>query len=135
VTVARSWDQRHAAQVGVVRESGRWELGSVLAYHSGWPTTGLTLQQSAAGTTTAVIGARNAHRLGSYSTLDLRANRRVPLRVGALDVFVEISNAANRENPCCADFDIERDGNGFFLEQEADTWLPRLMTFGVRWQF
>ena len=134
-SVARSWDQRHAAQVGVARESGRWDFGAVLAYHSGWATTGLTLQQSAAGTTTAVIGPRNAQRLGSYSSLDLRANRRVPLRVGALDMFVEISNATNRENPCCADFDIEQDGNGFFLEQEADTWLPRLATFGVRWQF
>jgi hypothetical protein len=133
-TVARSWDQRHAAQIGVARESGPWNLAAVLAYHSGWPTTGLTLQQSQ-GTTTAVIGPRNAQRLGGYSSLDVRANRRIPLRVGALDVFVEISNATNRENPCCADFDIEQDGNGFFLEAETDTWLPRLATFGARWQF
>ena len=25
--------------------------------------------------------------------------------------------------------------NGVFLEQETDTWLPRLATFGVLWQF
>ena len=107
----------------------------MLGYHSGWPTTGLTLEESPAGETTAVIGPRNAQRLGGYASLDLRASRRVPLRVGALDVFVEVSNATNRDNPCCGDFDLEEDANGVFLEQETDTWLPRLATFGVLWQF
>ena len=64
-----------------------------------------------------------------------RASRSVPLRVGALDVFFEISNATNRDNPCCVDFDLEEDANGEFLEQETDIWLPRLATFGVLWQF
>ena len=134
-TVARSWDQRDATQLGVAHIVGGWELGGVLSYHSGWPTTGLTLEESPSGEMTAVIGRRNAERLGDFATLDLRANRRVPLRLGALDVFFELSNATNRDNPCCGDFDLEEDANGMFLEQETDTWLPRLATFGVLWQF
>jgi hypothetical protein len=132
--VPRSWDQRSAAQAGVGRHSGPWDWGAVLGYHSGWPTTGLTLAESPAGIA-AVVGRRNALRLGGYASLDLRASRRVPLRVGSLDVFFEMSNATNRDNPCCADFDLEEEADGVFLEQETDTWLPRLATFGVLWQF
>jgi hypothetical protein len=133
--VPRSWDQRHAAQLGAGHTVGGWELGGVMSYHSGWPTTGLTLEESPSGEMTAIIGPRNAERLGGFASLDLRASRRVPLRVGALDVFVEVSNATNRANPCCGDFDLEEGANGVFLEQDTDTWLPRLATFGVLWQF
>jgi hypothetical protein len=133
--VRRSWDQRHAAQLGVGHDSGSWDFSAALGYHSGWPTTGLTLEQSPAGQTTAVVGRRNALELGSFASLDLRASRTVTLRVGSLDVFVEVSNAANRENPCCVDFDLEQDASGEFLEQDTDTWLPRVATFGVLWQF
>ncbi len=134
-SVRRSWDQRHAAQLGIGHDSGRWDLSAALGYHTGWPTTGLTLEQSPAGEPTAVIGRRNALELGDFASLDLRASRAVTLRVGALDVFVEVSNATNRENPCCVDFDFDEDATGAFLEQETDTWLPRLATFGVLWQF
>ena len=113
---------------------GHWDFGAVLGYHSGWPTTGLTLEESPAGVT-AVVGPRNALRLGDYASLDLRTSRSVPLRVGALDVFFEMSNATNRDNPCCVDFDLEEEHRRQFLEQETDTWLPRLATFGVLWQF
>ena len=100
-----------------------------------WPTTGLTLEESPAGETTAVIGRRNALRLGGFASLDLRASRALTLRVGSLDVFVEVSNATNRKNPCCVDFDLEEGANGEFLEQRNGHWLPRLATFGVLWQF
>jgi outer membrane receptor protein involved in Fe transport len=134
-TVPRSWDQRDAAQLGLGYDSGNWDLGAVLGLHSGWPTTTLTLQEAPSGEMTAVIGRRNALRLGSFASLDLRASRRVPLRVGALDVFLEVSNATNRHNPCCGDFDLEEGDHGVFLEHDTETWLPRLATFGILWQF
>ncbi len=134
-TVRRSWDQHHAAQLGIGQHFGRWDLSGALGYHSGWPTTGLTLDESTSGETIAVIGRRNALELGSFASLDVRASRELTLRVGSLDVFVELSNATNRKNPCCVDFDLEEDESGELLEQETDYWLPRLATFGVLWQF
>jgi hypothetical protein len=82
-----------------------------------------------------VIGPRNALELDSFASLDLRASRALALRVGSLDVFIEVSNATNRQNPCCVDFDLVDDTSGEFLEQETETWLPRVATFGVLWQF
>jgi hypothetical protein len=134
-TVPRSWDQRVAIQLGVNRNFRAWDLGALVSYHSGRPTTGLTLDVASSGDVAAVIGRRNAQRLGSFASLDLRAGRNVPLRVGSLDVFVEVSNATNRANPCCGDFDLDEDERGLFLEHDTETWLPRLATFGVLWQF
>ena len=37
--VRRSWDQRHAVQLGIGHDSARWDLSAALGYHSGWPTT------------------------------------------------------------------------------------------------
>jgi hypothetical protein len=132
--VRRSWDQRHSVQLGIGHDSRRWDLSVALGYHSGWPTTGLTLEEFA-GETTAIVAPRNALELGGYASLDLRASRAFALRVGSLDVFVEVSNATNRPNQCCVDFDLEEDSSGEFLEQEYETWLPRVATFGVLWQF
>jgi outer membrane receptor protein involved in Fe transport len=133
-TVRRSWDQRHAVQLGAGHDSARWDLSAALGYHSGWPTTALTLEELA-GETTAVVGPRNALELGGFASLDLRASRALALRVGSLDVFIEVSNATNRQNPCCVDFDLVEDSSGEFLEQETETWLPRVASFGVLWQF
>jgi hypothetical protein len=110
-------------------------LSAALGYHSGWPTTSLTLAESPDGETTSVVGPRNALELGGFASLDLRASRALALRVGSLEVFVEVSNATNRQNPCCLDFDLEEDSSGDFLAQETETWLPRVATFGVLWQF
>jgi hypothetical protein len=50
-------------------------------------------------------------------------------------VFVEVSNATNRANPCCVDFELEEASTGELLAQETEAWLPRVATFGVLWQF
>ena len=127
-------------KLGVGHDSGHWDLGAVLGYHSGWPTTGLTLEESPAGETTAVIGRRNALRLGGFASLDLRASRSVPLRVGALDVFFEMSNATNRDNPCCVDFDLEEDverripraGDGHVAAAARDVRRPLAVLIAAR---
>ena len=134
--VARSWDQRHAMQIGVAWNGPRWDLSAALNVHTGWPTTGLTLEQTDPAQPMAIIGERNALRFDDFATLDLRASRSVPLRVGSLEVFLEVSNATNRENPCCGEFGLEEDdAGGMFLDQDTDDWLPRLASFGVLWKF
>jgi outer membrane receptor protein involved in Fe transport len=134
--VPRSWDQRHALQGGIAWDGPRWSFGGTLNVHSGWPTTGLTFDQTDPTAPVAILGERNAVRLGGFASLDFRANRRLPLRIGSLDVFFELSNATNRENPCCGDFDLDEDANGaVILEQRTDLWLPRLASFGVLWAF
>lgn len=134
--VSRSWDQAHAWQAGVAWDGLRWDIAAAVDVHSGWPTTGLTFDQSDPAAPAAILGERNALRFGGFASLDFRADRRLPLRRGFLDVFFEMSNVTNRENPCCADFDLDEDENGrMVLDQSTDLWLPRLASFGVLWEF
>lgn len=137
----RSWDQTHAFQAGVNWSRDNWDIGVAMNVHSGWPTTLLSLQEDGVDEEgepefVAVPGPRNASRLPSFASLDLRISRRFDVKRGTLTAFMEISNATDHENVCCFDYDLEEDENGQeFLERSNDFWLPLLPAIGVLWEF
>ena len=105
-------------------------------FHTGWPTTRLSLVTTDAGAQNFVIGERNAQRMDYYNSLDLRLTRTFVLPRGALDVFVEASNALSRENPCCADYTVTRRADGSaVLSKSIDNWLPLVPSIGVLWRY
>ncbi len=135
-SIVRRWDQKHAVSLGVTWASGPWTATVTNNFHTGWPTTRLSLVTTPAGEQQFVIGERNAERTGYYNSLDLRITRTFLLPRGALDVFVEASNALSRENPCCVEYSITRNDDGSaVLEEEADSWLPLVPSIGVLWRY
>jgi outer membrane receptor protein involved in Fe transport len=98
--VARSWDQRHALDVGLVwRPDRRWEASFGGAYHSGQPTTpvlGLAPEDGS-----PILGPRNSIRLPDYLRLDARVGRHFHVRSSAWTAFVGVTNLLDRENACC----------------------------------
>lgn len=134
--VVRRWDQTHAVSLGVTWASGPWTATVTDTYRTGWPTTRLSLVTTPGGTQQFVIGERNAQRVDYYNSLDLRLTRTFVLPRGALDVFVEASNALFRENPCCADYTItRRDDGSAALSENMDNWLPLVPSIGVLWRY
>ncbi len=137
----RSWDQRHAFQGGVTWSSQNWSAAVAASVHSGWPTTDLELAVSGIdgnGEDIYVVtpGTRNALRHPTFASLDLRLSRTFDLRRGSLMAFAEISNALDRRNPCCIDWDAQSDLNdNVILERGQDFWLPLLPAIGVLWEF
>ena len=137
----RSWDQRHALQGGVSWSSEKWDVSLAAGTHSGWRTTDLNLIEGVptnAGEPTfvAVPGQRNALELGDFASVDLRIGRTFDVRRGSLSAFIEISNALNRRNACCVDWDIADAANGNpMLENSPDYWLPLLPAVGILWEF
>ena len=137
----RSWDQRHALQTGLGWRNGEWTFSAALSVHTGWPTTGLVLEQTGldgdgAPTYRAVPEPRNAERLPTFSSLDLRVSRRFNVRRGTLLAFIEVSNALNRQNVCCVDWDVTDGPDGsFVLENSRDYWMPLLPAIGILWEF
>jgi outer membrane receptor protein involved in Fe transport len=132
----RSWDQRHALQAGVGREGEQWSFSAAASVHSGWPTTNLELFELGFdddGETIyeAVPGPRNAVRLPSFASVDIRLSRRFDVRRGSLLAFIELSNTLNRRNVCCIDWDIDDGG----LESSEDYWMPLLPAIGILWEF
>lgn len=129
----RSWDQRHAFQGGISWSNTEWDVAVAMNVHSGWPLTELYLAEDGA----VVLGPRNTSRHNTFGSLDFRLARSWQLRRGTLMAFLEVSNATNRKNGCCLDFDIDEDDETGELELErgVDYWLPLLPAVGILWTF
>lgn len=139
--VPRSWDQRHALQGGLSWSNETWSAAVAGSVHTGWPTTDLALRQTGTDTNgdpvyIVVPGTRNELRHPTFASLDLRLSRTFDVRRGSLMAFIEMSNAFNRRNVCCLDWDTEEDLAGnLSLERGLDYWLPLLPAIGVLWEF
>lgn len=132
VDIARSWDQRHSLQGGIAWNDERWNLSAAASLHSGWPTTDLRMTDDGL----AIPGARNAQSHGTFAGLDVRMSREIDVKHGSLLAFIEISNALNRRNECCLDWDIEENMAGEdVLERGQEYWMPLLPAIGILWEF
>ncbi|MGB5247667.1 MAG: hypothetical protein WBN34_14035, partial [Woeseia sp.] len=79
---------------------------------------------------------RNQQNFRAFMTLDLRVAYRSPVRIGELTTFFELSNATNRRNSCCVDFNLEEDsGPQPYLTLRDEYWFPLLPAIGVLWEF
>jgi outer membrane receptor protein involved in Fe transport len=134
--VPRSWDQRHAVNLGIVWTKGPWSATLSDSFHTGWPTTVLEVTGADAGNPQIVLSRRNRARLSDYNTLDFRLTRTFALPRGALDVFVEVNNATSRANECCIKYEVTRNPDGSLLySREVDSWLPLVPSAGVLWRY
>jgi outer membrane receptor protein involved in Fe transport len=133
--VPRSWDQTHAVSTGVTWAKAPWNASLALTYHTGWPTTTVRLVTPDGSSPAVAIGQRNGDRLEAFASLDLRVSRTFPLRIGELTAHAEVTNALNRENPCCVDYSVTQDGPPYRLIRDAQSWLPLVPSIGVLWKF
>jgi len=82
------------------------------------------------------LGRRNSARLTDYASVDLRISRDFALSRGDLTVFAEVTNAADRRNPCCTEFSLEPGSNSnLVLEKDYRHWLPLVPSIGVLWRY
>jgi hypothetical protein len=133
--VPRSWDQRHAINLGIVWSKGPWTAAVANSYHTGWPTTALAFDASAPTPQVSSL-ARNRNRFAAFNSLDLRVTRVFALSHGVLDVFVEATNATQRENPCCIQYEPHAGANGTTVyTRDVDSWLPLVPSAGVLWRY
>jgi len=133
--VPRSWNQRHAINLGVTWASGPWTATLINSFHSGWPTTELAMDPTT-GAPSIDLSARNRSRFADFNSLDMRLTRTFLMPRGALDVFVELTNATSRENPCCAEYKPRQNVDGSVTyERDFSSWLPLIPSAGVLWRY
>ncbi len=140
VDVARSWDQRSGVQAGVHWSDAFWDVTVAGTYHSSWPTTALSVVTGTDATGNPVesveVGARNAERIGNFSSLDLRVSRRFPLSRGEIDAFIEVTNALAEHNPCCVQYNVTTAPDGSIdLGASVRNWPEIVPSLGVLWKF
>jgi len=132
----RSWDQRHALQAGFSWRRDPWELGAAISAHTGWPTTPLmAIFDPDEDEFIPLVGERNSETLGRFFALDFRISREFHVRKGRLSAFLEVSNATNRHNECCVDYDVDDDVDPPALDRSIDNWVPIIPAVGVLWEF
>jgi outer membrane receptor protein involved in Fe transport len=135
--VERSWDQTHSFNAGLNWLSGPWDVTLAGTWHTGWPTTPVTLGAAPAGEVPpVVIGERNATRFDAFKSVDLRVAYTFSLEKSELLTFVEFTNLLAQKNPCCVDYSVRDTGGGVYaLERDVDEWIRFAPNLGVLWRF
>ncbi len=134
--VRRSWDQTHSFGGGLTWSDDDWQVTLAATYHTGWPTTPVRIVERDPAADGIEFGPRNSGRLADFASVDLRVSRDFQLPRGDLTVFAEVTNALNRQNPCCVDFSYGYDASGSLaLEREYRHWLPLVPSVGVLWRY
>ena len=132
--IPRSWDQRHSVNGGVSWTQGPWELALAGTWHTGWPTTPVSLAPGS--TTSVVVGERNSARFEPFRSLDFRAGYTFELGDTELLTFIELINTLGQKNPCCVEYTVLDPGTGgAALRQDFDYWPRFVPNIGVLWKF
>jgi hypothetical protein len=139
--VPRSWDQPHTASASITwRPSERWSLNLSGIYHTGWPTTAVTGEAIPVQGGLLIVprlGPRNQERLPTYLRFDVRASRDFRLRRSLCNLFLEVTNVANRDNlarPEAYSFEVRPDGT-IATVITWESFMPVIPALGVRWTF
>jgi hypothetical protein len=133
VSVPRSWDQRHAINAGVVWQTSRWTYAATAAWHSGWPYT--ALEDLAIVNRDAASGDRNGRELEPYLSLDLRTQYTQPMRLGALELALEVRNVTNHANECCRRLQLSSADPSTLLGTDRVDSFGILPIISVNWRF
>ncbi len=136
--VRRQIDQRHTVNLLVNARLGqRWSVSLAWRYHTGWPTTPVSLESRENGEgeveRVPVLGSLYSERLPSYHRLDLRASRDWQLPASKLVFFVDLQNVYNRLNR--AGFDLAIDEEAGVLQTEEESWPGFFPSLGIRWEW
>lgn len=135
--VLRSWDQTHAFNADIAWRQASTSAALVIGWHTGWPMTPMIPMSWPAAATIAPayvrIGARNRNRWSSYFSADVRVAHTVPLRMGELLLWGDVTNVSNRANECCTSFG-QVDATGNLMAPGAMSWFPRVVNVGFEWR-
>ncbi len=132
LTVPRSWNQKHAAAVGVAWRKSPWLWSADATWHTGWARN--RLYAESVDPAELALFPLNEHQWPAYFSLDSRVTWAHPLPKGAVQLFFEIDNATNHANPCCIDVQFLGDTTRPLLERTTSVWLPRFALAGATWK-
>jgi len=114
--VSRSWNQAHTIDAIIQWQRGLWSASAALNVQ---------------------LAARNSSTENLFQSLNLRMVYHQNIQHGALVYTVDVANALNHDYHCCADIVRSQPSPGAnsLSVQESRPWLPRIPSFGVRWEF
>jgi hypothetical protein len=139
--ISSAWDNRHLlSMLAGYKFRRNWELGIKYRLQGGVPFTPLDLDASRAnylalGTGLPDYNRLNSQRLGNFSQMDLRLDKKWNFRRSTFDLYVDIQNLLNTVNPAPDTYTFQRtaDGNAFITTDgqqvlpDGSNAVPRLL--------
>jgi hypothetical protein len=128
INTSRSWDQENSANAGISAGWGGWQHTFSASYHSGWPTTPLSLNED------GVVEAakRNGSRFSYYLVLDYKTVKSWQFSNGrSLRLEVGVTNLLNRQNQVGLEYSLK---NGILVTEEKDS-LQLAPFLDIYWRF
>jgi len=126
------FDQTHVLTAVASYDLGKgFEVGIRARYATGYPRTPVVGSYFDARTATyqPILGAKNSIRIPAFAELDVRASKRFKLERGAIEVYLDVQNVSDRQNP------EEIAYNADYTQKRYIEGLPILPVFGGKWEF
>jgi hypothetical protein len=137
----RPFDQRHTLGLHVsYTPAPQWNLSLGWRFHSGWPATAWTWQvvplPDGSYAWLRIFGTLRGERVPPYHRLDFRVTREFRIGGNVLEAFVDVFNVYDRTNLGSYGYQGNySNGRLTVARVNGQEQLPRLPTFGLRWEF
>jgi TonB family protein len=126
------FDQTHVLTALASYDLGKgFDLGVRGRYATGYPRTPVVGSYFDARTATyqPSLGAKNSIRIPDFVELDVRASKRFKLQHSSIEVYLDVQNVTNRQNP------EEIAYNADYTQKRYIEGLPLLPVAGAKWEF
>jgi TonB family protein len=126
------YDQTHVLTALASYDLGKgFDVGVRGRYTSGYPRTPVigSYFDSRRASYEPILGAKNSIRIPDFVELDVRVSKRFKLAHGAIELYLDVQNISNRNNP------EEIAYNADYSQRRYIEGLPLLPVFGAKWQF
>ena len=130
--ILTTFDQTHILTlVGVVKLPKHWQIGARFRLVSGNPYTPVVgaVFDASSGSYIPVNGAEHGARLPAFHQLDLRIDKRWIWRRLMLNVYLDIQNVYNRQNPEFVNYSFD------YRERQFIPSLPIIPSLGLKLEF
>ncbi|HEY1533811.1 MAG TPA: TonB-dependent receptor plug domain-containing protein, partial [Polyangiaceae bacterium] len=126
------FDQTHVLTALASYDLGKgFDVGARGRYATGYPRTPVVGSYFDARTATyqPLLGAKNSIHIPDFVELDLRVSKRFKLKQSSLELYLDVQNVTNRDNP------EEIAYNADYTQRRYIQGLPLLPVLGAKWEF
>jgi TonB family protein len=126
------FDQTHVLTALASYDLGKgFEVGVRARYATGYPRTPVvgSYFDSRTAMYQPLLGAKNSSRIPDFAQIDVRGSKRFKLEHGGIELYLDVQNVTNRENP------EEIAYNADYSQRRYIQGLPLLPVFGAKWEF
>ena len=126
------FEQTHVLTALASYDLGKgFDVGVRGRYATGYPRTPVigSYFDSRTATYQPLLGAKNSMRIPEFVQVDVRASKRFKLEHSSIEVYLDVQNVTNRDNP------EEIAYNADYTQKRYIQGLPLLPVFGAKWQF